>query len=225
MTAWPRHTPQNIDDALELVREVLGMDVAYVSRVGEHEQEILRLVGDSDGVGVHEGMVVPLGDTYCQRMLDGRVANTIPDADSEPELRDVNGPAAYVGVPVELHDGELLGTLCAASGQPHPRLAERDVRFMHVLARVLAAEFDRAELSARFAELDRAEEDRARALQLYREVHQQLVLVRYAMDRDDEPRATDHLDVATDRVADVIDSMLPDELGPGGLREPDDLPG
>ncbi|HET8535970.1 MAG TPA: GAF domain-containing protein [Solirubrobacteraceae bacterium] len=225
MATWPTQTPQNIDDALALVREVLGMDVAYVSRMDEHEQEILRLAGDSDGVGVREGMVVPRADTYCQRMLDGRIGNTVADAGAEPELRAVSGPAAYVGVPVELHDGELLGTLCAASGRPNPQLSDRDVRFMQVLARVLAAEFDRAELNARFAELDRAEEDRNRALQLYREVHHQLLLARYAMDREDELQANDHIEVATDRVADVIDSMLPDELPPGGLREADDLPG
>jgi GAF domain-containing protein len=225
MAALPPQIPRNIDDALELVRDILGMDVAYVSHVGAQEQEILRLVGDSEGVNLHEGMVVPLDDTYCRRMLDGRIGNTVPDASTEPELRGVAGPTAYVGVPVELHDGELLGTLCAASGRPHPQLAERDVRFMHVLARVLASEFDRAELRERFAELDRLEEDRTRAIQLYREVHQQLLLARYALDRNDQLAATDHLDVATDRVADVIDSMLPDELGPGGLRESDDLPG
>jgi GAF domain-containing protein len=223
MAGMPQ-TPQSIDDALELVRDLLGMDVAYVSRIGEHEQEILRLVGESDGVGVEEGMVVPLADTYCQRMLDGRIGHAVRDADSEPELVNVDGPVAYVGVPVELYDGELLGTLCAASGEPRPQLDDRDVRFMHVLARVLAAEFDRAELRERFAELDRLEEDRARAIQLYREVHHQLLLARYALDRDDEHRATDHLDVATDRVADMIDTMLPDELPPGGLREVDDLP-
>ena len=87
---------------------------------------------------------------------------------------------------------------------------------------MLATEFDRAELRERFAELDRLEEDRTRANQLYREVHHQLLLARYAMDRDDHLAATDHVEVATDRVADVIDSMLPEELPPGGLRGPDD---
>jgi GAF domain-containing protein len=223
MAAWPPETPQNVDDALELVRELLGMDVAYVSRIGPDEQEILRLVGESDSAGVHEGMVVPRADTYCQRMLDGRIGNVVSDAAAERELDGVAGPVAYVGVPVELHDGELLGTLCAASGRPHAALGERDVRFMHVLAGVLASEFDRTELRERFAELDRLEEDRTRAIQLYREVHHQLLLARYAMGRDNDLTAVDHLEVATDRVADVIDSMLPDELPPGGLRESDDL--
>jgi len=223
--AWVSQTPPNIDDALELVGALAQALNRMREGIASHEQEILRLVGDSDGVGVEQGMVIPIADTYCQRMLDGRIANAVPDATNERELEGVAGPTAYVGVPIELHDGELLGTLCAASAQPHPKLAERDVRFMHVLARVLGSELDRAELRERFAELDRLEEDRARAIQLYREVHQQLVLARYALDREDELKATDHLEVATDRVADVIDSMLPDELPPGGLREADDLPG
>jgi len=224
MAAWPSETPVALEDALELVREVLEMEVAYVSLVGEHEQEILRLVGDGDRIGVREGMVIPIADTYCQRMLEGRIGNAVPDVAAEGELDGVAGPTAYVGVPIELHDGELLGTLCAASAQPHPKLAERDVRFMQVLARVLASELDRARLRERFDALDRVELDRARAIQLYREVHQQLLLTRYALDRDDELAASDHLETATGRVADVIDSLLPEELPPGGLRPPDDQP-
>lgn len=223
MAAWPTQTPQHIDDALDLVRDILGLDVAYVSRVTAREQEIVRLVGDGDAAGLHERMVVALADTYCQRMLDGRIGNAVPDAAVEPELQSVEGPAAYVGVPIELHDGELLGTLCAASGRPEPYLGEREVRFMRVLARVLAGEADRTALRDRFARLDRLEADRAQALKLYREVHQQLVLARYASERGDELATSDHLDVATDRVADMIDSLLPEDLPPGGLREPDDL--
>ena len=215
-------TPQSVDDALELVRDQLDMDVAYLSRIGDDDQEILRMVGDGEGAGVHEGMVVPLADTYCQRMLDGRIDHAVQDANAEAELAGVPGPVAYVGVPIQLHDGELLGTLCAAGAEPRRNLSDRDVRFMRILARVLAAEFDRAELQRRFADLDRLEDDRARAIQLYREVHQELVLTRYAIDRRDDVATSRHLDTATERVADMIDSLLPDELPPGGLREPDE---
>jgi GAF domain-containing protein len=153
-----------------------------------------------------------------------RTARLVRDAGAEGELADVTGPRSYVGVPVELHGGELLGTLCAASAQPHPELADRDVRFMRVLARVLAAEIDRAELRDRFTELDRLEADRARAIRLYREVHHELVLTRYAIDRRDDAATSRHLERATQRMADMIDRMLPDDLPPGGLREPDDMP-
>lgn len=95
---------------------------------------------------------------------------------------------------------------------------------MRVLARVLAAEVERTELRERFAELDRLEDDRARAIRLHREIHQELVLTRYALERRDDAATSRHLERATARMADTIDRLLPDELPPGGLREPDDLP-
>ena len=124
------HIPQSIEDALEVVREILGMDIAYVSRVDPTSQEVLRVVGDSEATGVRAGMVVPIEDTYCDRMLRGRIDNIVRNAAAEPELEGVAGPKAYIGVPLEFHDGAVFGTLCAASGRAQPELAERDVRFM-----------------------------------------------------------------------------------------------
>jgi GAF domain-containing protein len=215
-------TPPSIDDALVVVREVLGMDVAYLSSIGDDEQEILHVAGDGDDLDIHAGRVVPLIDTYCDRMLNGRIGNLVADAAEEPELASVAGPASYVGVPLELHDGSVCGTLCAASGQPRPDLAERDVRFMRVLARVLAAELDRERLREAFADLDRRERDRAYAIQLYREVLQELVLTRYAIDRTDAAGVSTHLERATERTRRAVESLLPDEIEPGGLRGSDD---
>jgi GAF domain-containing protein len=159
-------TPPHIDEALSVCREVLDMDVAYLSSIDGEEQEILHVAGESDTIEIRPGLTVPLADTYCARMLGGQIDNLVADAGEEPELADVAGPAAYVGVPLELHDGSVFGTLCAASGQPRPDLAERDVRFVRVLARVLAAELDRERLREAFAELDRRERDRAYAIEL-----------------------------------------------------------
>lgn len=215
-------TPPSIDEALAVVREVLGMDVAYLSSIDGQEQRIVTVTGDSDAIEIRAGLVVPLEDTYCDRMLNGRIGNLVADASQEPELASVDGPAAYIGVPVELHDGSVFGTLCAASGEPRDDLSERDVRFVRVLARVLAAELDRDALRDAFAELDRRERDRNYAIQLYREVLQELVLTRYAMDRHDDKSLSAHLERATVHTRRAVECLLPEDIGPGALRGPDD---
>ena len=192
--------------------------------IPESIEDALEVAGDGEAAGVRRGMVVPIEDTYCDRMLSERIDNIVRDAAAEPELDGVAGPTAYVGVPLELHDGAVFGTLCAASGRAHPELAERDVRFMRVLARVLAAELERALLRERFAELDQLERDRAQAIDLYRQVLQELVLTRYAIDRRDHPSTSTHLERATSRTREAIEALLPNEIEPGALRGPDDPP-
>ncbi|HEV2754070.1 MAG TPA: HD-GYP domain-containing protein [Solirubrobacteraceae bacterium] len=58
-------------------------------------------------------------------------------------------------MPIRLSDGELYGTLCAASHEPDPTLAERDVRFLHVLADLLSGQLS--------AQREQAEDRRAEA--------------------------------------------------------------
>ena len=216
-------TPPSIDEALAVVREVLGMDVAYLSSIDDDEQTIVTVAGDGQALEIRTGRVIPLEDTYCDRMLNGRIGNLIADAAAEPELANVDGPTAYVGVPLELHDGSVFGTLCAASDAPRTDLADRDVRFMRVLARVLAAELDREKLRAAFVELDRRERDRGYAIQLYRQVLQELLLTRYAIDRRDDRATSDHLERATARTREAVECLLPEEIEPGALRGPDDV--
>jgi GAF domain-containing protein len=156
-------------------------------------------------------------------MLNGRIGNLIADAAAEPQLANVDGPTAYVGVPLELHDGSVFGTLCAASGAPRTDLGNRDVRFMRVLARVLAAELDREKLRAAFVELDRRKRDRGYAIQLYRQVLQELVLTRYAIDRRDDRATGEHLERATARTREAVECLLREEIEPRALRGPDDV--
>lgn len=198
------------------------MDVVYFSSVGADEQQILSLTGDGTTLEIWPGRVVPLADTYCDRMLNGRIGNVVRDASEEPGLESVAGPASYIGVPLELHDGSVFGTLCAASAVARNDLGERDVRFMHVLARVLAAELDREELRKAFVELDRKERDRAHAIALYREVLQELVLTRYALDRRDDKATSTHLERATKQTRNAVECLLPDEIEPGSLRDTDE---
>jgi EAL domain-containing protein (putative c-di-GMP-specific phosphodiesterase class I) len=47
------------------------------------------------------------------------------------------GIRSYIGSPVVLGDGTQYGTLCAFSSIPNPPLADRDVRFMQLVARLV----------------------------------------------------------------------------------------
>lgn len=64
---------------------------------------------------------------------------------------------AYVGVPVTLPNGEVHGTLCCVSSDDRPGLGPEELRFMRVLAGIIAAQIDRAKTNlARLTERFRA---------------------------------------------------------------------
>ena len=104
--------------------------------------------------------MIPVEQTYCLRMLNGEVPNLIPDTRAEPAVRDLEATArvgAYLGVPVKLSDGRVHGTLCGVSEQPRSELGSEQLRFMHVLADIVAARVERAQgdlarLTARLGE-------------------------------------------------------------------------
>jgi len=154
---------------LVAARDHLDMEVAYCSRFTDSEQVVLRAQGDARAFGLTAGTTIPLADTFCQRVADGRLPNLIADTSLDARFRNLAPTlGSYVGVPVRFSDGRLYGTLCCASRGPAPWLRERDIAFMQVLGRMLAHELERAEvlreaqthrneaiaLSALFASLD-----------------------------------------------------------------------
>ena len=153
--------------ALDAARLQLGMDIGYFSEFVGEEQVICAVEGDPSSFGLEPGTRVPLADSYCQRVVDGRLSSLVPDTADDPITRDLAttasaGIGAYVGVPLELPDGRLFGTLCAASSTRRPHLGKRDLAFVRVLARLLAEHLQRradeerhaAELAAANAELE-----------------------------------------------------------------------
>ena len=61
------------------------------------------------------------------------------------------GIGAYVGVPIRLWDGTLYGTLCCLGRSAEPSLNGRDVRFLRVLAEIVADQLDRDQLESESA--------------------------------------------------------------------------
>jgi anti-sigma regulatory factor (Ser/Thr protein kinase) len=134
---------ERADRILAIARDTLGMQIAYFSQFNAGEQVIQRVAGDGGSLDLSDGKRVPLADTFCRRMLNEEVSPVIPDSREEPALQESPGTQdspviAYVGVPLQLSTGRVYGTLCCASDQPRQELDERDLAFMHVLARMLS---------------------------------------------------------------------------------------
>jgi putative nucleotidyltransferase with HDIG domain len=140
----------SVENAVAAVREFLGMDVAYATEFVDGAQQFRVLRGDGESFGMSEGMSVPLEQTYCQRVLDGRLPNLMPDVRGDD--RSATMPAteaadigAFATVPITLSDGRLYGTLCAGSHHAAPSLDLRDLQFLHVFARIVADQIEQAQ--------------------------------------------------------------------------------
>jgi GAF domain-containing protein len=143
-----RQAPETIERLLSTVREALEMDVALVTEFAGDRLVFRALEGEAESFGWREGGGIPLDESYCKRVLDGRIPNVIPDARSEDLTKDlwVTGEAnigSYVAVPVVLSDGRTYGTLCCVSHKPDPRLRERDLGLMEGVARELSRQLKR----------------------------------------------------------------------------------
>ena len=143
-----RLTPENIVQMLSAVREVLEMDVAFVSEFAGERMIFRVLEGAAESFGWEEGEGFPIDESYCKRVLDGRIPNVVPDAKREDATRDLRVTTeadigSYAAVPLVLSDGRLYGTLCCVSHTPDPWLRERDLGLMERVARQLIEQLER----------------------------------------------------------------------------------
>jgi signal transduction histidine kinase len=194
--------PEPIEGILEAAREELDMDVAFVSEFDQQRMVFRELVGEAESFGWREGESVPLDDTFCRLLLEGRLPNAIPDAKADGRVRflEITGKAgigSYVGAPIRFSDGTLYGTFCLLSHSPEPSLVERDEHFVRVLARLVAEQIERERrLLSKARERARAHERRMVARELHDRVahtmgmvHQSLQL--YEAYREHDPEAAE----------------------------------
>jgi putative nucleotidyltransferase with HDIG domain len=144
-----------IQKLLDLARGELGLDLAYISEFDSEHQVVRAVEGDAESFSLAEGTAIPLAETFCARMVAGAIPNLIADVRDEPRVRDLAhvsddaGVGAYLGVPVRFADGRMYGSFCLVSHGAEPSLEERDVKFVHVLARLAAEWLERRELEER----------------------------------------------------------------------------
>lgn len=136
--------------SLLAIRELLGLDIAFVGEHTDEEQILICLRGDGRSFGFEEGMRMPLAETYCTRVLAGEMPALILDTRADSVARalpitEAAGIGAFISVPLRRSDGSLYGTLCAASHAPKLGLAPRDVNLLGVFAQLMCDEIERVD--------------------------------------------------------------------------------
>lgn len=133
---------------LDALADLTGLASTYLTVVDDlaGAQEIRYARNSRSRFEMPEGLVVPWEDTLCKRALEeGRPCITeVPTVWGDSEAARSLGIQVYVSVPVELPDGRLWGTLCAADSV-RGEDTETHLPTMRLFARLLGAQAEREE--------------------------------------------------------------------------------
>ena len=140
-----------VTEMLQLLRQRLAMDVVFVSEFVDG-QRVFRYV-DSSGNKSKGKPLIPVGhsdpleQTWCQRVVDGRLPQFISDSNQLPDrarLPAVPFPiGTYLSTPIFLNDGRVYGTLCCFSFSPNEHIQERDLKNLQSVATLVAKKIGR----------------------------------------------------------------------------------
>jgi len=128
---------------LTLIRRHLGMDVAFV---GEFRGDMRVFQWVDSAVAdcpIAVGGGDPLEDSYCLRVVDGRLPGLIHNAPALPEaaalaVTHTLPVGAHLSVPIVLPDGRLYGTFCCFSSRPDHSLGDRELEAMRMVAALIS---------------------------------------------------------------------------------------
>jgi len=137
LTSQTRDRDGQIHAKLAMACRVLDADATLLSEIRGGREHVRWGAGEDGWVGAS----LPLQDTVCEKLLDGRIGPVVADATLEPALAAlepvVEGAIrAYIGVPFETEDLRAY-VLCCLAREARPDLGEADVRFLQGLAESL----------------------------------------------------------------------------------------
>jgi HD-GYP domain-containing protein (c-di-GMP phosphodiesterase class II) len=137
-----------IDSAISAARELLGMEMSFVSELAPDGQVYRFVGGDAASFGLPAGRVTAHEHGYCVQMVGGLIPNVVPDVRADSRASRVvatvaSDVGAYVGVPLRLSDGRLYGSFCCLSHHARPGLGPAAREIMALLARLVGDELER----------------------------------------------------------------------------------
>lgn len=143
---------------LELLEAVTGLESTYLTTVdeGRGEQHVLY-ARNTQSLQIPQGLTVPWHDTLCKRALEENrpYTDNVAECWGDSEAARALGIQTYLSQPVRTLDGDLYGTLCAASDQ-RKAVSPATIKVLSMFAGLIAHQVER---ERRVADLQRSNEE------------------------------------------------------------------
>lgn len=115
-------TLRGFDRLTRIGARLLGVPATFISLVDDHRDFYLSHCGFGEPLASERQLT---GQTFCHFTIEGETALVIPDTRAHPVYRNVPtveslGVAAYLGAPLVLLSGEVIGAFCAIDIVPRP---------------------------------------------------------------------------------------------------------
>ena len=135
-------------DTLSAIRLYLDMEVAFVAEFAGGRRRFRYVDSSLEHPPIAVGDSDPLEESYCQRVVDGRLPELIQDASAVPAALDLPVTmalpvGAHLSVPIRLGNGQIYGTFCCFSTRPDFTLGDRDLSIMHLFANFASRQIGR----------------------------------------------------------------------------------
>lgn len=131
-----------VQEVLSLLRERLKMDVVFVSEFVDGQRIFRHVQTPADRPVIAAGDSGPLEQSWCQRVVDGRMPQLVPDLATYPGRAALpKAPfdiGTHLSTPITMQDGQVYGTLCCFSFSPHEAVQQRDLKNLKSVALLMA---------------------------------------------------------------------------------------
>ena len=115
-------TTGGFDRLTRIGARLLGVPATFISLVDDHRDFYLSHCGFGEPLASERQLT---GQTFCHFTIESEAPLVIPDTRAHPVYRSVPtveslGVAAYLGAPLVLLSGEVIGAFCAIDQVPRP---------------------------------------------------------------------------------------------------------
>jgi GAF domain-containing protein len=136
-----------ITDVLRTLRDRLKMDVVFCSEFVDGRRVFRQVATSGTRPGIAVGGSDELEQSWCQRVVDGRLPRFMADARADPVasalLDQLPFPiGTHISTPIVLKSGEVYGTLCSFSFSPQDNPNPDDLKTLEMTAKLTALRLD-----------------------------------------------------------------------------------